>query len=170
MLWKKKGSKNVPSVDIKKAMMDGRPVAMIWSGWLVRQCLHFISVASKLGELFGRDRLQAASFCMIAKHVREILRLVLDRLMRWGLRGFFPTTGHKKHALSTNSQAVWFAIFELSLTQTSAVWASRRALDGLVSKKVSDWAVARARQSRPQRGLQVEKCAREGLRLGHCGG
>jgi hypothetical protein len=42
MLWKKKGSENVRSVEIKKAMMDGRPVAMIWSGWAVRQCLHFI--------------------------------------------------------------------------------------------------------------------------------
>jgi hypothetical protein len=74
-----KGSKNVPSVDIKKAMMDGRPVAMIL---LVRQCLHFISVARKLGGLFGRDRLQASSVFMIGKHVREISRLVLDRLMR----------------------------------------------------------------------------------------
>jgi hypothetical protein len=71
---------------------------------------------------------------IIAKHVREISRLVLDRLMRWGLRGFFLRTAHKKHKLPRNSQAVWFAIVELSLTQTSAVWASPRALDRLVRK------------------------------------
>jgi hypothetical protein len=72
-LWKKKGSKNVPSVDIKKAMMDGRPVAMIWSGWLVRQCLHFIGVASKLGGLFGRDRLLAASLYHCETRTRNLV-------------------------------------------------------------------------------------------------
>jgi hypothetical protein len=72
MSWKKKGSTNVPSVDIKKDMMDGRPVAMIWPGWPVRQCLNFISLASKLGGLFGRGRLQVASFYHCETRTRRL--------------------------------------------------------------------------------------------------
>jgi hypothetical protein len=64
-----KGSENVPSVDTKKAMMDGRPVAMIW---IVRQCLHFMSVASELGGLFGRDRLQSASLYHCKTRTRNL--------------------------------------------------------------------------------------------------
>jgi hypothetical protein len=112
-------------------MMDGRPVAMIWSGWPVRQCRYFISVTSKLGELFGRDRLQSVSLYHCETRSRN-LAPGFGSTDEMGTSQILSQNGSQKAHTPQKLPAVWLAIVELSLTQTSAVWASRRALDGPV--------------------------------------